>query len=34
VLRLLGYPQVRDYDGSMREWANDLSCPIETPAHA
>jgi 3-mercaptopyruvate sulfurtransferase SseA len=22
VLRLLGYDHVRNYDGSMREWAN------------
>ena len=30
VLRhLLGYPQVRNYDGSWTEWGNDVRVPIE-----
>ncbi len=28
VLRLLGYPKVRNYDGSWAEWGNDLETPI------
>lgn len=30
TLRLLGYPEVRMYDGSWIEWANDGELPIET----
>lgn len=29
VLRLIGYPQVRNYDGSWEEWGNDPAMPIE-----
>ncbi|MBI2919407.1 MAG: sulfurtransferase [Chloroflexi bacterium] len=29
VLRLLGYPKVRNYDGSWVEWGNDPNTPIE-----
>jgi len=29
VLQLLGYPKVRNYDGSMWEWAADRSLPVE-----
>ncbi|MGI8925114.1 MAG: sulfurtransferase [Tepidiformaceae bacterium] len=29
VLALLGYPEVRVYDGSMREWANREDTPLE-----
>ncbi|PLX42804.1 MAG: hypothetical protein C0608_01695 [Deltaproteobacteria bacterium] len=32
VLLGLGYPDVRNYDGSWIEWANDGSYPIENPA--
>ena len=28
VLRLLGYPNVRNYDGSMNEWANRDDTPL------
>ena len=32
VLRyLLGYPDVRNYDGSWTEWGNLVSAPIEKP---
>jgi thiosulfate/3-mercaptopyruvate sulfurtransferase len=30
VLRALGYPAVRNYDGSFWEWAADRSLPVET----
>lgn len=30
VLRLLGYPKVRVYDGSWAEWGNDQEAPIAT----
>lgn len=29
VLRLLGYPKVRNYDGSWVEWGNDQTTPVE-----
>ncbi len=29
VLRLLGYPRVRNYDGSMIEWGNIPEMPLE-----
>ena len=29
LLKHLGYPRVRGYDGSWSEWGNDLSLPIE-----
>lgn len=28
VLKLLGFENVRNYDGSWREWGSDMSCPI------
>jgi 3-mercaptopyruvate sulfurtransferase SseA len=28
VLKLLGYDRVRNYDGSMREWANRADTPL------
>ena len=27
---LLGYPRVRNYDGSWTEWGNSVGLPIET----
>jgi len=32
VLSLMGYDLVRNYDGSMREWANRDETPLELPA--
>jgi thiosulfate/3-mercaptopyruvate sulfurtransferase len=29
LTRLLGYPQVRNYDGSWTEWGNLVGAPIE-----
>ncbi|MCI0399051.1 MAG: sulfurtransferase, partial [Chloroflexi bacterium] len=29
---LLGYPSVRNYDGSWTEWGNLVGVPIENPA--
>jgi len=29
---LLGYPKVRNYDGSWTEWGNAVGLPIERPA--
>ncbi|MDQ2951127.1 MAG: rhodanese-like domain-containing protein [Chloroflexota bacterium] len=34
ALRLAGFSDVRVYDGSMREWDNDLSLPLEPPPSA
>jgi thiosulfate/3-mercaptopyruvate sulfurtransferase len=31
LTRLLGYPQVRNYDGSWTEWGNLVKAPIEKP---
>ena len=31
VLRMLGYPRVRNYVGSWQEWGNRDSCPAVTP---
>lgn len=30
TLRLLGYPKVRNYDGSWQAWGNDSTLPLET----
>ncbi|MEW6374489.1 MAG: rhodanese-like domain-containing protein [Thermodesulfobacteriota bacterium] len=30
VLKLLGYPKLRNYDGSMIEWGNLSDTPLET----
>ncbi|CAN5815143.1 sulfurtransferase [soil metagenome] len=30
---LLGYPKVRNYDGSWTEWGNQVRAPIERPGH-
>jgi thiosulfate/3-mercaptopyruvate sulfurtransferase len=32
ALRLLGYPRLRNYVGSWREWGNRTDTPIEIPA--
>lgn len=29
VMRLLGYEQVGNYDGSWQEWGNDPEVPVE-----
>jgi 3-mercaptopyruvate sulfurtransferase SseA len=29
-MKLLGYERVRNYDGSMRDWANRDDSPLET----
>jgi thiosulfate/3-mercaptopyruvate sulfurtransferase len=31
VLRMLGYPRVRNYVGSWQEWGNRDGCPVEVP---
>jgi thiosulfate/3-mercaptopyruvate sulfurtransferase len=33
ALRLLGYPRVRNYVGSWKEWGDREALPIETPTH-
>jgi thiosulfate/3-mercaptopyruvate sulfurtransferase len=32
ALRLIGYPQVRNYLGSWREWGDRLDLPLEVPS--
>jgi 3-mercaptopyruvate sulfurtransferase SseA len=32
VLTLMGYDHVRNYDASMREWANREDTPLQMPA--
>ena len=34
VLRMLGYPRVRNYVGSWQEWGNRDSCPVVVPEPA
>ena len=34
ALRILGYPTVRNYTGSWKEWGDRLEAPIETPQRA
>jgi thiosulfate/3-mercaptopyruvate sulfurtransferase len=31
LTQLLGYPTVRNYDGSWTEWGNSVRLPIEKP---
>jgi thiosulfate/3-mercaptopyruvate sulfurtransferase len=31
LTQLLGYPTVRNYDGSWTEWGNTVRVPIEKP---
>ena len=31
VLRMLGYPRVRNYVGSWQEWGNRVGCPVVVP---
>ncbi len=31
LTQLLGYPEVRNYDGSWTEWGNLVGAPIEKP---
>jgi thiosulfate/3-mercaptopyruvate sulfurtransferase len=31
LTQLLGYPNVRNYDGSWTEWGNLVNAPIEKP---
>ncbi len=33
LTHLLGYPTVRNYDGSWTEWGNSVRTPIEKPGH-
>jgi thiosulfate/3-mercaptopyruvate sulfurtransferase len=33
ALRLIGYPRVRNYVGSWKEWGDRLDLPIEHPEH-
>ena len=33
LTQLLGYPTVRNYDGSWTEWGNAVRAPIEKPGH-
>ena len=33
ALRLLGYPRVRNYTGSWKEWGDREDLPIQTPDH-
>jgi thiosulfate/3-mercaptopyruvate sulfurtransferase len=34
ALRLLGYPHLRNFIGSWKEWGDRLDLPIETPPQA
>lgn len=31
LTRLLGFPRVRNYDGSWMEWGNLVGAPVERP---
>jgi len=33
VLKLVGYPHVRNYPGSWWEWSRDFACPVEKDFH-
>ena len=33
LTHLLGFPKVRNYDGSWGEWGNSVRVPIEKPGH-
>lgn len=33
ILRLAGYPKVRNYPGSWWEWSRDFACPVEKDLH-
>ncbi len=33
VLKLVGYPKVRNYPGSWWEWSRDFACPVEKDFH-
>jgi thiosulfate/3-mercaptopyruvate sulfurtransferase len=34
ILKLVGYPNIRNYPGSWWEWSRDFACPVEKDLHA